>query len=105
MKSLKFERIAGEGENALYNLYMDGACVGKALYMSEVMEKIAGAYDSEEIPVEKAECRHEWMYVADKDDSILYSCTKCKKLKTVRFGDHEWLDEDFKLPTEKAVTL
>lgn len=109
MKTIKFERIAGEGENALYNLYMDGECVGKALFMSEVLERINGAYEPEKLtdpePPLDGTCQHEWMYVADKDDTILYSCVKCKKLKTIRFGDPECLDPAFKLPTEKAVTL
>lgn len=106
MKSTKFERIAGEGENALYNLYIDGECAGKALYMSEVLELISGAYDVEPIPEEApAECNHEWQYIADKDDSFLYRCEKCKMLKTLRFGDAEFLDPAFKLPMEKAVTL
>lgn len=56
MKHLKFERIAGEGEDALYNLYINGARVGTALYMCEVMEKISEAYEKGalELPTEKA---------------------------------------------------
>lgn len=45
MEELKFERIAGEGEAALYVLYIDGERVGDALTMDEVMGHIAGKYE------------------------------------------------------------
>ena len=44
---LKFERIAGEGESALYALYIDGERVGDALAMEEVIARIAGKYERE----------------------------------------------------------
>lgn len=47
MESLRFERIAGEGENALYDLYLGGEKVGCALTMDEVMTRIAGAYEGD----------------------------------------------------------
>lgn len=114
MDSMKFERIAGEGETALYNLYIDCERVGEALTMDEVMGMIAGAYEpvkpvaveSLGIPeLKNVGCRHEWMYVADKDDSVLYQCIKCRRLKTVRFGDVTSLDPAIRLPTERAVEL
>lgn len=43
---LKFERIAGEGESALFALYIDGERIGDALTIEEVTARIAGAYDT-----------------------------------------------------------
>lgn len=115
MDSIRFERIAGEGETALYNLYIDCERVGEALTMDEVMGMIAGAYEpkkpvtveSQSIPALPGyvRCRHKWMYVADKDDSVLYQCMICRRLKTVKFGDVTSLDPAIKLPETKAVEL
>lgn len=40
MDKIRFERIAGEGETALYNLYVDGKRVGDALTLPEVLAEI-----------------------------------------------------------------
>ena len=44
---IKFDRIAGEGANALYTLYIDGERVGDALTMPEVNDHIAAYYEAE----------------------------------------------------------
>ncbi len=44
---IKFDRIAGEGANALYALYIDGERVGDALTMPEVNDHIAAYYEAE----------------------------------------------------------
>jgi len=40
---LTYVRIAGEGKDALYNLYIDGERVGEALTYEELREKINSA--------------------------------------------------------------
>ena len=45
MEQLKFERIAGEGESARYDLYVDDQKVGENLTMDEVVAEISGKYE------------------------------------------------------------
>lgn len=47
MKQIEFKRIAGEGAEALYTLYVDGERVGDALTMAEVNDRIAALYEAE----------------------------------------------------------
>lgn len=107
MKEIKFERIAGEGAEAIYFLYVDGSRRGDVFTMGELLEEIAALYEPQKpapLPPVKS-CNHEWMGIADKEDSILYQCIHCKKLKTVRFGDPETIDPAYMLPTERRVEL
>lgn len=47
MTDIKFEKIDGEGEDALYNLFFDGKLVKAALTMSEVLIEINKGYEEE----------------------------------------------------------
>lgn len=47
MSDIKFEKIAGEGADALYNLFFDGKLVKAALTMDEVMNEINKGYEEE----------------------------------------------------------
>ena len=47
MSDIKFERITGEGEDALYNLFLDGKLVKAALTMNEVIIEINKGYEGE----------------------------------------------------------
>ena len=42
---LRFERISGSGEEALYDLYVNGVRVGEALTMGEVLAEISEKYE------------------------------------------------------------
>lgn len=52
MDWIKFDRIAGEGENALYNLYVDGQRVGGAMTMAEIIAVLSKAWDEPPRPFE-----------------------------------------------------
>lgn len=102
--ALKFERIAGEGENSLYNLYIGNQRVGEALTKAELRERIEGVQNAENPADRKSRlCWHEWMYITDKDDSVLYQCIRCRRLKTVKFG--EPIKEGYDFPTERSGEL
>lgn len=47
MGKIEFARIAGEGANALYVLYINGERVGDALTMEEINKHIAAYYEAE----------------------------------------------------------
>ena len=47
MSDIRFERIAGEGEDALYNLFYDGKLIKAALTMDEVILEIGKGYEEE----------------------------------------------------------
>lgn len=40
-ETLRFEKIAGDGPDALYDLYIQGEAAGKALTLEEVLEEIS----------------------------------------------------------------
>ena len=52
MDWIKFDRIAGEGENALYNLYVDGNRVGDAMTMKEIISALSEVWDKPPRPFE-----------------------------------------------------
>lgn len=54
MDWIKFDRITGEGENALYNLYIDGQRVGDALTMAEIIAALSEVWDKPPRPFEFA---------------------------------------------------
>lgn len=43
-----FIQIAGEGESALYNMYIDGKRVGEALTFEELQEKLCEVEEEKE---------------------------------------------------------
>lgn len=48
MEKIRFDRIAGEGADALYNLYIDDKLSGSALTIDEVITEINKGYEEEE---------------------------------------------------------
>lgn len=52
MEWIKFDRIAGEGENALYNLYVDGKRVGDAMTMKDIITALTEVWDKPPRPFE-----------------------------------------------------
>lgn len=40
-ETLRFEKIAGDGPDALYDLYIHGEAAGKAMTLDEVLEEIS----------------------------------------------------------------
>lgn len=48
MEFIRFEKVSGDGNDALYNLYLDNELAAEAVSMDEVMQRINSAYEDEE---------------------------------------------------------
>ena len=48
MEFIRFEKVSGEGNDALYNLYLDNELAAEAVSMDEVMQRINSAYEDKE---------------------------------------------------------
>lgn len=48
MEFIRFEKASGEGNDALYNLYLDNKVAAEEISMDEVMQRINSAYEDEE---------------------------------------------------------
>lgn len=46
-ETLRFEKIAGDGPDALYDLYIQGEAAGRALTLEEVLEEISRREEAE----------------------------------------------------------
>ena len=48
MTIIEYKKVSGDGNDALYNLYLDNELAAEAVSMEEVMQCINNAYEVEE---------------------------------------------------------